>query len=67
MAAARKIRAELEANLDKIQTKINASPALQRHQELREEYIAIRSKLQIENAAIERQTCKLESQIQALL
>ena len=39
------ILAVSQANLDKNQSKINNSPALQKHQELREEYLEIRSTL----------------------
>ena len=45
VGAIRQNLAACEANLEKIQTKINDSPALQHHQELREEYLEIRSKL----------------------
>ena len=67
IGAIRDLLAASEANLNKIQTKMDDSPALQKHQELREEYLEIRSKLQTENAAIERQMCKLESQMQTQL
>ena len=56
-----------EANLKEVMAKIDSSPALQVEQALREEYLEIRSRLQTEHAQIERETCKLDSQIQQLL
>ena len=53
-----------EANLKEVMAKIDSSPALQKEQELREEYLEIRSRLQTEHAQIERETCKIDSQIQ---
>ena len=47
--------------------KIDSSPALQKEQELREEYLEIRSRLQTEHAQIERETCKIDSQVQQLV
>ena len=63
----KEVLGQSEANLEKIHKMIAESPAMQLQQELREEYLEIRSNLQTENASLERQTCKLESQIQMLL
>lgn len=56
-----------EANLKEVMAKIDSSPALQKEQELREEYLEIRSRLQTEHAQIERETCKIDSQVQQLV
>ena len=53
--------------MKEVMAKIDSSPALQKEQELREEYLEIRSRLQTEHAQIERETCKIDSRVQQLV
>ena len=59
--------AQSESRLKELVKLIEDSPQLQQEQILRETYLDIKSRIQSTNAQIERETCKVDNQIQQLI
>ena len=57
------IISDCEHQIAAIDQQIENSPDLKAQNKLRETYLEIKSRLQGENAQIERQTCKLDNEI----
>ena len=63
LKAAQDICKVAKENLERVNEKISSCPALQKEQQLREEYLEIKSRLQTEHTQIEKETSKLNIQI----
>ena len=58
---------ESTQKLTQLDKKIQDSPELASELAVREQYLDIKAKLQSENAQIERETCKIDNKMQALI